>query len=234
MSLNPYFNNYNNPAEQQLFEDMQVESIEMFGMRVYYLPRTVVTKDNILREGEIIHYEKAIPITAYLKGDSGWGGDGVFLSKYGPEIRASITFVAAMRSFKVEAEQYRPNEGDLIYLPLNGKLFTIQFVDHETHFYELGKNYTWDIPTELFDYSNEKFATGISEIDDKYNAYSNDTSQHRVKDTEGVDLESESGDFFLDEDFELNDVASQNDVFEREAHKTLDHTETDPFGVDRY
>lgn len=233
MSLNPYFNNYNYQNEQDLYEDMVVESIEMYGMQFIYLPRNIVTQDDILREGDIIQYDKAIPITAYFKSVDGWTGDGNFLSKFGPQIRNSFTLVAAMRSFRVEAEQYRPMEGDLIYVPLNKKLFQIQFVNHEVMFYELGKTYSWDIPCTLFEYSNEKFATGITEIDDKYNALSDDLAQNHIEDTSGNDITTpDLGDFFLGEDFALKDTSAQNDVFKTETKTTINKSEINPFGVD--
>lgn len=233
MSLNPYFNNYNNPNEQNLYEDMVVESIEMYGMQVYYLPRNILTRDDILREGDIVHYDTAIPITVLFKSVDGWGDSGNFLSKFGPEIRNSVTFTAAMRSFRTETTQFRPMEGDLIYLPLNGKLFSIQFVNHEVMFYELGKLYSWDIPCCLFEYSSEVFNTGIPDIDDKYNKYTGDLKKSHIEDTSGDDITStDLGDFFLDENYTLPDINSQNDVFKAETKTTINRSETDPFGVD--
>lgn len=234
MTLNPYFNNYTNQSEQKLFEDMHVESINMFGLQVYYLPRNIVTRHEIFREGDVVNYEKAIPISVYFKSVDGWSGDGNFLSKFGLEIRNSVTLTAAMRSFRIETQTFRPMEGDLIYMPLNRKLFAIQFIDHENIFYQLGKLYTYDIPCETFEYSNEVFSTGIADIDDRYNKYTNDTSEVRIQDAEGADVESELGDFFIDEDYTMRDNSSMNDVFEREANKVLDFNEKDPFGEGKY
>jgi hypothetical protein len=234
MTLNPYFNNYNNQSEQKLFEDMNVEAINMFGLLVYYLPRNIVTRDKILREGEVINYEQAIPISVYFKSVDGWTGDGNFMSKFGLEIRNSVTLTAAMRSFRTETQTFRPMEGDLIYLPLNGKLFTIQFIDHENIFYQLGKLYTYDIPCELFEYSNEVFSTGRPEIDDKYNHYSNDLTNYHVQDAEGADIEAESGDFVLDAEYEIEDSSSMNEVVQEVADESLDFDELDPFGIGKY
>lgn len=232
MPLNPYFENYNYGPEQNLIEDMVVESIEMVGMRVYYLPRNILTRDAILREGDIVQYDVAMPITVLFKSVDGWGGDSNFLSKWGPEIRATLTFEAAMRSFRTETTQFRPMEGDLIYLPMNGKLFTIQFVNHETTFYDLGKLYSWDIPCALFEYSSEKFNTGLDFIDAKYNQYSADLSTTHIQDSDGTDITSELNDFFQDESYSIPDNNSQNDVFKAVAKKTIDRSEIDPFGVD--
>ena len=50
----------------------------------------------------------------------------------------------------------RPQEGDLIYLPLTSNYFEIKFVEHEEPFYQLGKGYVYKLKAELFEYSDEK------------------------------------------------------------------------------
>lgn len=232
MPVNPYFNNFNYGPEQNLLEDMVVESIEIAGMPVYYLPRNIKTRDAVLREGDIVQYDAAIPITVLFKSTDGWGADTNFLSKWGAEIRPSVTFEAAMRSFRTETTQFRPMEGDLIYLPMNGKLFTIQYVNHESTFYDLGKLYSWDIPCTLFEYSSEQFNTGISDIDDKYNKYSGDMTTTHIQDTDGNDIATELGDFFQDESYSIPDGSSQNDTFKDQVKRTINRSEIDPFGVD--
>tara|TARA_B100001245_G_scaffold139683_1_gene103953 strand:- start:45 stop:584 length:540 start_codon:yes stop_codon:yes gene_type:complete len=60
----------------------------------------------------------------------------------------------------------KPLEGDLIFLPINKGLFEIKFVEHEQPFYQAGKNYSFDITCELYQYSEEQLETGITAIDD--------------------------------------------------------------------
>ena len=60
----------------------------------------------------------------------------------------------------------RPKEGDLIYFPLGDRLFEIKFVEHEKPFYQLQKNYVYELTCELFRYEDEILDTGVDEIDD--------------------------------------------------------------------
>lgn len=59
----------------------------------------------------------------------------------------------------------RPREGDLIYFPLGQRLFEVKFVEHEQPFYQLGKNYVYELKCELFEYEDEVIDTSIDEID---------------------------------------------------------------------
>ena len=59
----------------------------------------------------------------------------------------------------------RPREGDLIYFPLGQRLFEVKFVEHEDPFYQLGKNYVYQLKCELFEYEDEIIDTTIETID---------------------------------------------------------------------
>ena len=59
----------------------------------------------------------------------------------------------------------RPREGDVIFFPLGSRLFEVKFVEHEEPFYQLGKNYVYQLKCELFEYEDEVFDTDIEEID---------------------------------------------------------------------
>ena len=59
----------------------------------------------------------------------------------------------------------RPLEGDIIYHPTLGKLFEINFVDHDEPFYQLDNNPVYKMRCRLFEYSSEVLDTGISAID---------------------------------------------------------------------
>ena len=60
----------------------------------------------------------------------------------------------------------RPKEGDLVYFPLGDRLFEIKYVEHERPFYQLQKNYVYELRCELFRLEDELIDTGIDEIDD--------------------------------------------------------------------
>jgi hypothetical protein len=115
----------------------------------------------------------------YVKSADGFEGEGDFLSKFGLEIRDQMTLCIARRHFaeSVQQEQSisRPREGDLIFLPLNEKIFQINFVEHEPVFYQMGALQFYEITCELFEYSNERFDTGIEVIDLLEETHSLDT-----------------------------------------------------------
>ena len=129
-----YFNHTTNTAEQRLIEDLVTESIKIYGLEVGYLGKTIVANDELYTEDEEAEFTEVTDCVMYIKSVDGFEGEGDFLSKFGLEIRDQITFCVARRHFaqSVEQEQsiFRPREGDLIFLPLNEKIFQIMFVEH--------------------------------------------------------------------------------------------------------
>ena len=158
--------------EQSLIEDLVVESIQIYGVDVWYIPRTIVAKDDILNEDDLSTYDNAYLVEMYVKSVDGFEGEGDFLSKFGLQIRDSITMTMAQRTYELEVgmitEINRPREGDLIYLPLNNKFFELQHVEHEAIFYQIGSLQTYDLRAELFEYSGETFNTGDATIDNYF------------------------------------------------------------------
>jgi len=59
----------------------------------------------------------------------------------------------------------RPKEGDLVYFPLGERLFEIKRVESEKPFYQLNKNYVYELNCELYEYENELIDTTIQEVD---------------------------------------------------------------------
>lgn len=219
MVTNFYFNNFTNSMEQQLIEDLIIESIRIFGHDVYYISRTLGAKDELLNEDDLPIFKEAYMMEMYIKNVEGFEGEGDFLSKFGLQIRDSITFTIAMRTFNQEVGMYtddvRPEEGDLIYMPLNKKIYEIQHVEHEAIFYQMGQLQTYDLRCELFEYSHQRFETGYDEIDQLFDAYDL-TTNNAIANVESVDL--------------LGD----NFTIETEADSILDFTEINPFGEDNY
>ena len=219
MVTNFYFNNFTNSMEQQLIEDLIIESIRIFGHDVYYISRTLGAKDELLNEDDLPIFKEAYMMEMYIKNVEGFEGEGDFLSKFGLQIRDSITFTIAMRTFNQEVGMYtddvRPEEGDLIYMPLNKKIYEIQHVEHEAIFYQMGQLQTYDLRCELFEYSHQRFETGYDEIDQLFDAYDL-TTNNAIANVESVDL--------------LGD----NFTIETEADGILDFTEINPFGESDY
>jgi len=172
--LNHYFNNFSGTAtnEQRLMEDVVVESINIMGHNVFYLPREAWNGDDtIFGENVNSKFSRAYLIPMYLANVEGYEGDGDFFSKFGLEIRDTSNFVVSRRSFEryvPSALCIRPREGDLIYIPVMEKIFEIKFVEEELMFFSLGKRnpYIYELRCEMFRYSNESLNTGVSEVDE--------------------------------------------------------------------
>lgn len=164
MALNPYFNKFKNLPEQNLIEDLTIEAIKIHGMELYYLPRTMIRKDDFFGEAPYSRFASFKMIEMYMDTTTAFEGGDTF-TKFGFEVRDSVKFTASRKRFKRETGMERPMEGDLLYLPLNRGLFEIKFVEHENPFYSLGKLLSFQMTCELFQYSEEKMDTGIPEID---------------------------------------------------------------------
>lgn len=169
-------------SEQNLMEDLIIESIKMMGFEVYYLPRNMVSRDLILNEAVESKFDAAYMIEAYIENVEGFGGDGAFMSKFGLEIREQATFVVSKRQWEKLVGLWnkgiisnRPAEGDLLYFPLTKSFFEIKFVDHQSPFYQLTNFPTYKLQCELFEYGNEEINTNIPEVDALELKYSTET-----------------------------------------------------------
>ena len=151
----------------------------MFGMDVLYIPRQLIQKDNVFNEEVVSQFDDSYIIEAYLENFDGFQGGGDLLTKFGIRQTDEITMVISQQRFSDLISQFllldqdievgeRPQEGDLIYFPLSSNYFEIKFVEHEEPFYQLGKNYTYKLKAELFEYSDEggEFFAGDEELID--------------------------------------------------------------------
>lgn len=171
MARSVYFSN-GIRSEQLTYEDIIVESISIYGQDFYYIPRTLVGKDEILGEDRLSEFKSAYGIEMYLESHDGFEGQGAFIQKFGLMMEQSATLTVARRKWEQLVGQHgksilpnRPAEGDLLYFPLTGGLFEIKFVKHQDPFYQVGKLYVYKLQVELFQYASEKINTGISSID---------------------------------------------------------------------
>ena len=130
----------------------------------------------------------------------------------------------------------RPNEGDLIFFPLNEKLYEIKFVEHEEIFYPHGKLYTYDLTCELFTYSSERLDTGNTAIDSLELEYSADQLMYQFTLENCDTLSGEDGDYIIQEyRLETTDNAANNEFFTQQSFEYIDFSESNPFSeVDRY
>jgi hypothetical protein len=171
MPTNVYFT-HGTKNEQYLVEDLIIESLKIYGQEFFYIPRTLVSKDEILGEDRLSQFKSSFPIEMYFENVDSFAGQGAFIQKFGLMMEQSATLVVARRRWDQLVGRYgqtqlpnRPNEGDLLYFPLTKGLFEIKFVQHQDPFYQLGKLYVYKLQVELFQYSSERIDTGIKEVD---------------------------------------------------------------------
>lgn len=175
MPVSGYFNNFPNQNrfnnEYRLMEDVIAESIQIMGHNVYYIPReSFDAGDMIFGEYSKSKFEKAYLIEAYIGNISGFEGDQDFFSKFGLEIRETSNLVISLRAFKKVIPttlRQRPQEGDLLFVPVLNSLIEIKFVEQELMFHSLGNRlpFVYEMRCEAFRYSQEEINTGIDEID---------------------------------------------------------------------
>lgn len=170
-TTNVYFS-HGTRNEQYLIEDIIIESLRIYGNEVMYIPRKLVSKDDILGEDRLSQFKTAFPVEMYFENIDNFAGQGAFIQKFGLMVEQSATLVVARRRWEQLVGRYgvttiptRPCEGDLIYFPLTKGLFEIKFVSHQDPFYQLGKLYVYKLQIELFQYSSERIDTGIEQID---------------------------------------------------------------------
>ena len=178
MPTNFYFDNFAHQGQQNLIEDLIIESIKIYGYDCHYIPRTIVKEDNLFGEDVLSKFDNAYPLEMYIKNVEGFDGEGEFLSRFNVEVRDQITFSIAQRRWQEEIDPssyktdnqgdniLRPTEGDLIFFGMTGQLYEIKYVDKQPIFYQMGQLQMYDFRCELFEYSHQTVSTGVKAIDD--------------------------------------------------------------------
>jgi hypothetical protein len=98
------------------------------------------------------------------------------MSKFGVRITDEMTLIISKERFDMYIGEMvksitnvpvtgRPNEGDLLYIPLSDSLMEIKYVENRKPFFQLQKNYVYELRCELFEYEDEEISTGISDVD---------------------------------------------------------------------
>ena len=186
MALNPFFLQ-GSQSEQRLIQELVNEQLTIYGVEVVYLPRKIVKQDNILNEIESSKFSDNYAIEAYVNTYDGYGGAGDIMTKFGISLKDELTITISKERFEDFISPFlgalndnnddeinvftRPREGDLIYFPLGKRFFEVKFVEHEQPFYQLGKNYVYQLKCELFELEDElggwdQVSTSNNEIDE--------------------------------------------------------------------
>ena len=175
MALNPFFLQ-GSQSEQRLVQSLINEQLKIYGVEVTYIPRKFVRKQTIIKEVQSSAFDDNFLLEAYVNTYEGYGGQGDIMTKFGVSLRDELTLTISRERFEdfispfLEADEdyelaSRPREGDIIFFPLGERLFEVKFVEHEEPFYQLGKNYVYQLKCELFEYEDEVIDTGIDAID---------------------------------------------------------------------
>jgi len=171
MATNPYFKQ-GVRSEQTVYEDIIIEALQMYGQDVYYLPREIVNKDSIFLDDVPSNFGSAYKVEMYIENTEAFDGEGDLFTKFGIELRDQANFVVSRKRWKqlvgsrLAENNFRPREGDLIYLTLSDSIFEIRKVETETPFYQMSNLPTFRMTCELFEYNDENFDTDIAEIDE--------------------------------------------------------------------
>jgi hypothetical protein len=237
-----FFNNFQSSQEQDLIEDLIIESINIYGIDAYYLPKTYGDYDFLYGEDDLGTFKEFYTVPMYINTVEGFGGEGDFLSKFGVEQRDTMTMSVARRTFEQDvgredlANIERPREGDVIFFPLNKKLYTVNFVEHEPVFYQMGSLQFYELRLEMFEYGGERFNTGISDIDVLEDTRSTDIFLHNqlLMETGDLPIHIETGQRVLLDGIgtalDQDDITdSENTFLETGADNFIDFSDADPF-----
>lgn len=215
MASNPYYNYFNQSNEQNLMENLAVESVKQYAHDMHYLPRDINILDELMTEPITQSFNHDLPIEGYVLNWQSYGGEGQLIAKFGLEIRDQMKFIITKRShnqfLKPTTGRERPWEGDCLYIPMLKNVYQISYVsDSNPAFYILGKNYAWEVTADLLEFNNEQFNTGNPVIDALNPPFEN----------------------INDPDYELEnyDKAAQNKYIQEESDDIIDWTEKNPFG----
>ena len=193
MTLNPYFIN-GTTAEQRLIQDLVNEQLRMFGQEIVYMPRKFITEKKIIKEILVSKFDDSFHLEAYIATPDGFGGQGDILSKFGVRSTDEITFVISRERYEDFISPFilnqadiklttRPQEGDLIYLPLDNGLFEIKYVTSKRPFYQLNNLYVYELKCELFEYEDEIIDTGLDSVDNTIKDFGYTVTLNMVKST---------------------------------------------------
>ena len=97
MAVNHYFWNYDAKNEQRLLDGLVQESIQIMGFPAYYIPNSnSQARDLLYGEDPLKKFTSSYKMEMYLQNATDYGGDREFFSKFGLEIRNTVS--VALRS----------------------------------------------------------------------------------------------------------------------------------------
>jgi len=175
MVLNPFFTQ-GTSSEQNLVQDLINEQLRTYGVDIFYLPRKFMTENTVIREVVQSKFDMALPLEAYVDNYDQYSGAGNILSKFGIESKDEVRLIISRDRFEnyitplIEDQSNvklstRPKSGDLIWFPLDDRIYEIKDIEYAKPYYQLQNLYVYELYCELFRLEDEVIATGIDDID---------------------------------------------------------------------
>ena len=174
MTISPYFNHHKLISEQELYEDLVIETIQLSGVDVYYLPADREI-DPILGEPVRSSFKTIIPIEVYLPDGGAASGEGEIMSKFGFATREKIDVVVSSKRFINLAQVnnlnlIRPREGDIIFVgdldrPYGSQInefYEITYVTSHEAQWTFGNTFAYKVSLSALPTSHEKFETNTA------------------------------------------------------------------------
>jgi hypothetical protein len=173
-------------AEKNLYEDLIIEQLKIYGHDVHYMPRENLYTDGVLGN-TTDKFTDEYMIEMYVEEVNGFAGQGDLIGKFGLDMRDELTFVVARRTFELLVDQpsntltfNRPKEGDVIYMPLFKKFWQVDFVEDEDPMYQISDLPIFKLKCSTWDYSSESVETGLAEIDEKLDNVTLDLLENQI------------------------------------------------------
>ncbi len=238
MAVNPFFEEHAYTGEINLLEDLIIEMIQQYGKEMMYLPRRHSNFDPLGGTDDQAYFDTAYPIEMYITSFDGFTGDRDFMGKFGiTEIHDQIKLTVARRRFELEIGAKEnipaPKEKDLIYFPMNKKLFQIMYADNKPFFYQLGNLQVFEITLENFEYASESFSVGIPYLDQIQPRHSQDVTDFALVDQNGDYLVDHNGDIVVTEGYQnmLDLEPSDNEYIQDQVDTgdIIDFSENNPY-----
>lgn len=253
---NTYFS-HGTQAEKNLYEDLIIEQLKIYGQDTYYLPREEITRDSVLGNS-VDKFTDAYAIEMYVEDVNGFAGQGDLVGKFGLEVRDELTLVVARRTFEILVDNTsntlsinRPREGDIIWLSRFKKFFQIDFVEDEDPMYQINDLPIFKLKCSMWEYASESVETGVTDIDDRLDSVTMDVLENQISLESGTtssgallsesitgDIEAvltEAGEYLIDE------TDSDNIIYEDDPNyieyilledAVTENMATDPSGAD--
>ena len=172
------------------------------------------------------------------------------IKKFGLELRDDTSFCVAKRTWdrfvgitNNTIVSGRPNEGDILYFPLQKSFYEIQFVEDQEPFFQLNNLPVYKLKVSKWEYNSEIVSTSNSEINDKASAASIDMLNYQFSleaETGSILLEGDTINYLINESYAIQTQSTyaDNTTFETASGETtssladdiLDFTERNPFG----